>query len=177
MAKKPGKIGRPSQYDPDEHPKAARLLVGNGKTLADMAEIFAVERHAITRWQEAHPEFRAAIELGREDATDRVERALLERATGYTWPSEKIVVVSDGAGAGSHVERVKITEHVPPDPTAAKYWLGNRRPEAWREKQEVEHSGSIALALAERLAGARARVGTILTGEAAPPAAGDGSGG
>ncbi len=173
MAKTPKKVGRPSQYDADEHPKAARLLVGNGKTLADMAETFGVERHAITRWQEAHPEFRAAIELGRQDACDRVERALFERATGYTWPSEKIVVVSGGQGCGSSVERVPITEHVPPDPTAAKFWLNNRRPEAWRDKQEIEHSGSIAVALAERMSSARARAATILTGGATPPAAPD----
>jgi transposase-like protein len=130
--------GRPSLYDPEEHPKAVRLLMGNGKTLADVAEHFDVNRSTITEWIKNHAEFSAAIDLGREDATDRVERALFERATGYSWPSEKLMTVSDGGGGGSHVERHKITEHVPPDPAALKFFLSNRRRKEWAERQQIE---------------------------------------
>jgi hypothetical protein len=120
-------------------------MTGNGKTLADIAEHFGVNRDTITEWQIRHPEFSAAIELGREDASDAVERALFERARGYSHPAVKILTVSGGQGMGSSVEQIPYTEHYPPDPEAAKYWLKNRRPATWRDKQEVEHTGKLTL--------------------------------
>lgn len=132
--------GRPSKYDPDEHPRLARELTGNGKTQAEVAELFGVSRSTVEAWMVEHPEFRVAMLLGREDATDRVERALFERATGYEHPSEKIVVVSGPQGEGASVERLDTVERYPPDTAAIKLWLTNRRQVAWRERTEVEHS-------------------------------------
>jgi hypothetical protein len=37
--------------------------------------------------------------------------------------------------------RAETKEHVPPDTTAGIFWLKNRRPEAWRERQQHEHTG------------------------------------
>lgn len=128
--------GRPSLYDPEEHPPLARELTGNGRTLADLAKAFGVARSTIEEWQKHHPAFSVAIKLGREDACDRVERALFERATGYSWDSEKLITVSDGGG--SHVERHPIKEHVPPDPAALKFFLANRRRKEWAERQQIE---------------------------------------
>lgn len=130
--------GRPPIYNPEEHPSAAQDLARNGKTLADMAEVFGVALSTIKLWMREHPEFMAAVSLGREAAADRVERALFERAIGYSWPSEKLLVVSGGQGCGSSVVREDITEHVPPDPVAIKYFLNNRRRKEWAERQQIE---------------------------------------
>ena len=35
------------------------------------------------------------------------------------------------------------TKEVAPDTTAAIFWLKNRKPAQWRDKQQVEHSGSM----------------------------------
>ena len=137
--------GRPTDYDPEEHPAAARLLTGNGATLLDLAKHFGVAPSTIGEWKLRHPLFSASIDLGRKDQTDKVERSLFERATGYTYPSEKIVVVSQGNNMGSSVERVDIKEHVPPDVGAAIHWLKNRRPEEWKDKQDLNVSGSITI--------------------------------
>jgi transposase-like protein len=142
--KKP-KEGRPSLYSPEEHPKTARKVMGEGKTLGELSEVLGINRSTLDDWRKNHVEFSVMIEMGKNDATDRVERALYERATGYTYPSEKIVVVSGGQGMGSSVERVPIKEHCPPDPGAAIHWLKNRRPTEWKDKQEVEHSGKVSL--------------------------------
>lgn len=138
-------MSRPTKYNPEEHPKLARQLTGMGKTQADMAEAFDVVRSTIQIWIEEHPEFSVAIKLGREDATDRVERALLERATGYTLDVEKPMVVSGGKDCGSTIEMVPIKVHYPSDTAAASMWLRNRRPSEWKDKQYQELSGTLSL--------------------------------
>lgn len=133
-------IGRPTLYNPEEHPRAVQALAGKGKTIADIAEAFDVAMSTVTLWAHEHPEFSVALRLGREAADERVERALFERATGYEHPAVKIVAVSGGQGCGSHIEKVEYTEHYPPDTEAAKFWLKNRKPSRWREKSEVDQN-------------------------------------
>jgi hypothetical protein len=40
-------------------------------------------------------------------------------------------------------------EHLPPDVGAAKLWLRNRQPDLWRERQEVNVTGTVAHRLAQ----------------------------
>jgi hypothetical protein len=115
-------------------------MVRNGKTQNDFAELIGVDRHTVTRWKDEHPEFCAAIELGREDANEDVRRSLLERAKGYSHPAVKIITVSDGKD-GAHVEQIPFTQHYPPDTEAAKFWLTNRDPKDWKDKRTQEHTG------------------------------------
>jgi len=152
LKQKPPSKGRPSVYNPAEHPEVARAKTAEGATLSDLAELLGVARATIQNWMQVHPAFLVAINQGRQDADDRVERALYERATGYTYDSEKIVTLSGGDGAGSMVERVPIKEHCPPDVNAQRYWLNNRRPAVWRDRQAVEHSGGVTLTLEQILA-------------------------
>lgn len=139
------KVGRPPIYDHDEHPRAARLMAANMKTLSEMAEVFGVDRHTVGEWKVDHPEFAAAIALGKQDAVDAVEQALFRRATGYEHPAVKIMAVSQGQGMPASIEQVPYTEHYPPDTEALKFILKNKKPAEWREKQEVEHSGKMTL--------------------------------
>ncbi|MBM6875783.1 HNH endonuclease [Fusobacterium mortiferum] len=37
----------------------------------------------------------------------------------------------------------KVTKHMPGDTTAQIFWLKNRKPEVWRDKTAIEHSGEI----------------------------------
>ena len=48
----------------------------------------------------------------------------------------RLIRVVDGAIAMTPIRKV-----YPPDTTAAIFWLKNRKPEEWRDKQAVEHSG------------------------------------
>ena len=62
------------------------------------------------------------------------------RAMGYSHPEEKIFCSKDG-----EVTRVMTTRHYPPDTTAFIYWTKNRMPEHFRDKQDVNHTGNIAV--------------------------------
>lgn len=100
-----------------------------------MAEFFDVDTATIYRWKYAHQDFCDAVKAGKEQADERVARALFNRAVGYSFESEK-VFQSNGK-----IIRAQIVEHVPPDPGAAMNWLKNRRPGEWRDKQQLEHTG------------------------------------
>ncbi|WP_251572506.1 hypothetical protein [Paenibacillus sp. MER TA 81-3] len=41
------------------------------------------------------------------------------------------------------VETKRVTKEVQPDVTAQIFWLKNRRPDKWRDKQDIQHSGSM----------------------------------
>ena len=150
------KEGRPSLYNSEQHPEIARKVIGEGKTLRDLAEALEIARSTLDEWRLIHPEFSAMIKLGEEEAIDRVERALGDRASGFRHMSEKIVVVSQGQGMPSAIERVPIEVVYPPDPTAASFFLRNKRGDKWKDKQQVEHVGLGELA--ERLAESRKRI-------------------
>lgn len=73
---------------------------------------------------------------GKEAFDDRIERSLAQKASGYTFHTEKVFQF-EGC-----VVRADIVEHVPPDVGAIKMWLGNRRPDKWKDKQEVAVTGA-----------------------------------
>ncbi len=128
--------GRPPKYNPDLHPKLAEAYAWGGATEEEIAQRLDVSVTTIANWKNQHPEFLDALTRGKQTPDDKVERSLYERATGYSFPSEKIMAVSDGKDKGSHIERVSITEHSPPDVTACIFWLKNRRKDKWRDRQD-----------------------------------------
>lgn len=120
--------GRPSKYR-DEFPEQARKLCLLGATDEDMARFFEVAKSTITLWVREHQNFSAAIKNGKMLADATIADSLYQRAKGYSHRSVKIMVVD------KCVEQVPFTEHYPPDPTSMIFWLKNRRPDLWREKQ------------------------------------------
>jgi hypothetical protein len=126
--------GRPTEYQ-EQYVEQAAKLCALGATDADLADFFKVSIRTIERWRSVHPEFCRAVKEGKEEADDRVERSLYHRAVGYTFDAVKIF-----QHQGQVIE-APFREHVPPDTTAAIFWLKNRRKDEWRDKQEVEHSG------------------------------------
>lgn len=130
--------GRPPKYQ-DSFAVQARKLGNLGATNVDLADFFGVSIRTVDRWLVEHEDFCRAVNEARQFADQNVERRLYERATGYTFDSEKVMAVK------GEVVRVPTREHVPPDVTAMIFWLKNRKPEQWREKQLVEHSGTVTV--------------------------------
>ncbi len=125
--------GRPSAYHV-QYAEIARHLCEQGATNADLASYFGVAISTISLWQVEKKEFLEACRAGAEAAAPRVERALFERAMGYTFESEEIKVI-DG-----EIVRVPIREHVPPDYNSMRLWLCNRAPGRWKDISHL-HAG------------------------------------
>lgn len=134
----PRNPGRQSTYNP-EFAAQAEKLCALGATDIEIAQFFDISDRTLYRWKLKYPELCQSLKVGKEAADERVIRSLYHKATGYTFSSEKVFQFQ------GEIVRAKTVEHVPPDTTACIFWLKNRRPEDWREKVDVEHSGSVAL--------------------------------
>lgn len=133
--KHPG--GRPTKYKPEYVEQVAKLCA-LGATDKDIADFFGVDESNLNEWKNKFPEFRESIKTAKYDHDHKVERSLLERATGYSHPEDKIF---NNNGEPLVVPTVR---HYPPDPTSMIFWLKNRQPKRWRDKQEVQHTGHVA---------------------------------
>ena len=129
--------GRPTSYRESFAGQAAKLCK-LGATDADLADFFGVSIRTTQRWQAEFPAFCRALKLGKEQADQRVERSLFQRAIGYTRDNLKIFMP---AGATEPIE-APYREEVPPDVTACIFWLKNRKPEQWRDVHRQEHTGA-----------------------------------
>src|SRR6516162_8919764 len=115
--------GRHSQFDP-KFTRRAELACRAGFTDKELAELFDVSLSAIEKWKRQREDFRNVLKVGKAEADSRVERSLYERATGYSYNAVKIFLPY---GSREPVYTPYV-EHVPPDTTAAIFWLKNRQP-------------------------------------------------
>lgn len=139
-APKKAKPGRPSKREGLDLDRV-KALAAAGLTMEQLAVVLEVNVDSLYQWLKDSPEFSEAIKASKAIADDRVERALFERAIGYSHPEEKIFC-SEGI-----IVRAQTTKHYPPDTAAAFIWLKNRRGDVWRDKIEQEHRFPEALVL------------------------------
>lgn len=130
--------GAPSLYQPKFAEMAQKACLA-GFTDMELADLLGVSVRTINAWKIEHVEFGAALKAGKAVADERVERSLFARANGYEHDEVDIRVV------GGTIVQTPIRKYYPPDTTAAIFWLKNRRPDLWRDKTDVNHSGSVEL--------------------------------
>lgn len=133
--------GRPSKFKP-EFVDQGRKLALLGATDAEVAAFFDVTDRTLYRWKVDHPEFSQALNAGKAVADERVERALFQRAVGY---SHDDAHVSTFEGV---VTLTPIVKHYPPDPTSCIFWLKNRKRADWRDKPDETPDDAAAVASA-----------------------------
>jgi hypothetical protein len=83
--------------------------------------------------------FLHAIKKSKSIANDLIEATLFQRATGYSHKEEKIFC-SEG-----QIVTHETTKHYPPDPTSMIFWLKNREPDRWKDKQKGEDDKKITI--------------------------------
>lgn len=128
-------IGRPTEFIPSFCEDAKKLCL-LGATDDDLADFFGIAKKTVYAWQEKYPEFSHSIKAGKARADAEVAHSLFFRARGYEHKAVKIF--ADAKTGSQHV--VDYTERYPPDTVAGIFWLKNRRPDLWRDKQDFEHS-------------------------------------
>lgn len=130
------RIGRPTDYNEKLHPILAESLAQQGFIDTEIAEKMDIDVSTFYRWKRLYPDFCESIKKGKESIDDLIEDSLFRKAKGYTIKLKKPMTVNDGKESGSHIEEVEYDAHFPGDTTAMIFWLKNRRPKEWREKQD-----------------------------------------
>ena len=94
-------------------------------------------------WKKKYPEISEALKKGKEVVDRMVENALFERALGGVHEVRKTFKVKEsyydenGKKCEREVLKIGIDEvYTPGDTLAQIFYLKNRKPEQWREKQE-----------------------------------------
>lgn len=99
-----------------------------------IAQNIGIAEGTLYDWKNRFSEISKALKRGKEVVDIQVENALLKRALGYEY--DEITTEY-----GQETKRVR--KQVVPDTTAQIFWLKNRRPEQWRDKQDVRVDGSL----------------------------------
>lgn len=114
----------------------------DGLTDEQIAKNMGIRTSTFYEWKKKFPEITEALKKGKEVIDREVENKLYQRAVGYEYKETKKIVDADGK---KRIEEV--TKQVPPDTTAQIFWLKNRKPDTWRDKQNIEHSGGVGVTI------------------------------
>jgi hypothetical protein len=130
-------------YDPDYHPLMIWSLCTEDKTESEIAEALGISMGLLSQWKVDYPPVLEAIKDGKTGTNVKIERKLIERAMGYDYREKKIIQELDFRGNLVPVRMEIIEKHEPPNMGAIAFWLKNRRRDKWRDKWEIEHSGTV----------------------------------
>ncbi|MEK3674615.1 helix-turn-helix domain-containing protein [Paenibacillus sp. FSL R10-2771] len=105
----------------------------DGLTDLKIAERLGISEASFYKYRNEHEEFTEALKNGKEIIDTMVENALLKAALGYEYEERKIT--------DDTIERTK--KYAQPNTTALIFWLKNRKPQQWRDKQELGIEGEL----------------------------------
>lgn len=105
------KRGPKSTYDPSIIP-IVKACATFGAVSDEIASYLGISTSSFYRWQLEYPQLREALKRGTEASDNRVEESLYQIAVG--WKGQA------------------------PNLGAVCFWLKNRRPDRWRDVQQIE---------------------------------------
>jgi quinol monooxygenase YgiN len=134
-------------------PEGLRQIEAWAPTLSDreLSDAMGIACQTLCKWMKKYGDIGDTITRARKDTraqavNKQVEAALLNKCLGYTVTLEKTFKVRE-VTYDEQGKRLKETEklekgcdqvHVPADTAAQRFWLTNRMPEEWRNKQDVQ---------------------------------------
>jgi hypothetical protein len=116
-------MARPSSYSPGILP-VVRACATFGATAEEIANYLNIPWGSFKRWVYAESELREALKRGRGASDERVEDSLYRMALG-----------ANGQ---------------PPNVTAAIFYLKNRRPDRWRDVQNIQANVDLQYIISDR---------------------------
>lgn len=112
----------------------------DGLTDEQVAYNMGINKATLYRWKEKYCDICDALKRGKEVVDRQVENALLKRALGYEYTETTREYIPE---LDEMKTTKKVTKQVVPDTTAQIFWLKNRKPDKWRDKQEYEDRTAI----------------------------------
>ena len=145
----------PTKYETHVKPrlKSVEAWRRKGLTCRQIGDNLSISHTAFARYQRDHPEFAAALFIGKLDADATVENALFRRAVGYEYTETKrkyepsmIFNPNEPDTPPQPGPPVLVSEEIlekkkAPDVVAQIFYLKNRVSRDWHDRHGIEHSG------------------------------------
>lgn len=131
--------GRPTKYN-EKFADLAYSFCLLGADDAFLALEFGVDEATINRWKIKYPEFCESLKKGKAIADAKIVQSLYKRAKGFDFTERhyELKKVKTAEGEAEKEEMVcvkKVVKYIAPDPVSIIYWLNNRQPKYWKNKQ------------------------------------------
>lgn len=144
--KKAGRHGKYEEWLDKDGLLKVQGWARDGLSNDQIAHNIGITAKTLCEWQNRFSEFRNAIKKGKEVVDREVENAMLKRAMGYEYDEVTQEPVEDKETGEVQLRVTKrVTKQIAPDVTAQIFWLKNRKPDEFRDKRDVELSGSVDL--------------------------------
>jgi hypothetical protein len=101
----------------------------DGLTDEQIAYNIGINPATLYDWKKKYPEISKTLKRGKEVVDRQVENSLLKSALGFEYEEETVT------NKGEVVTVKKYERH---NTTAGIFWLKNRKPLEWRDKQQIE---------------------------------------
>lgn len=115
----------------------------DGLTDEQIAGNMGINVRTLYLWKKKNVQIFQSLKVGKEVADIEVENALRKKALGFreteqTVSTRRTVEYENGKRIREVTEPVvtEVEKYYPPDTTSQIFWLKNRKPEKWRDKQE-----------------------------------------
>lgn len=115
-------------------PEKLQLIAGwvrDGLLDKQIAKNIGISERTFYEWKKAYPQFEQVLKRNKEVVDYEVENALFKSALGYYVEEETSEIVEDVV-----VATKKTKKWVQPSATAQIFWLKNRQPKKWRDRQD-----------------------------------------
>lgn len=145
-SKKVGRRGKYEDWLTEDGLLKVQGWARDGLSNEQIAHNIGISKDTLYEWQKRFSDFSDALKKGKEVVDREVENALLKRAMGYEYDEVTQEPVTDKDTGITEMRVTKrVTKQIVPDVTAQIFWLKNRKPEEFRDKRDVELSGSVDL--------------------------------
>ncbi len=147
---------RKNKYETHVEPyiEAIKAWSRKGATEESIAKKLGVAYSTFRRYKEDEPKLMEALRVSKDLADAEIENSLFRKANGYNAEVRKNVKCKEeyfddfGRKCTREILREAIDEvHIPADTKAITFYLTNRLPDEWREKQSIEGTMGVSYKL------------------------------
>jgi len=157
QSEKVNKGGRKGKFEQWLTPDGLLLVRGwarDGLTEAQIAIKMKIAMSTLSEWKIRFSELSEALKEEKEVADTKVVNSLYQRAVGYSYDEVTQERIYDKETDSFKLVVTKVVrKDIVPDTTAQIFWLKNRRPDKWRDKQEIEATGDITVNFSTKVIG------------------------
>ncbi len=109
-----------------------------GLTDSEIALKMGIGVSTLNNYKKQYSKINEALKNGGEYVDTKIENALIKRAIGYEYTEQVMErVLNKETGEYEFVLTKEMKKEVKPDISAQVFWLKNRRPDIWKDKQDL----------------------------------------